>query len=122
VTVNLRKIPVKRRGKFPESPELRHIPRYTEFPRANTTAMVKKQKKLRDGRKYIFYQPIRRQHSYIRWNYSNSVFFDHQNCRYCIYSRYNLTQYDRFMKTTLISICNKSFTSLQVIKTFMFSH
>jgi hypothetical protein len=32
--------------------------------------MGKKHKKLRIGKKkYPFYQPIRRQHSYIRWNY-----------------------------------------------------
>ena len=42
---------------------LRQIPRYTEFPRTNTPAMGKNQKKLRIGKKYAFYQPIRRQHS-----------------------------------------------------------
>ena len=46
------------------------IPRYTEFPRTNTPAMRKMQKKIRIGKKkYQFYQPIKRQYSYIRWNY-----------------------------------------------------
>jgi hypothetical protein len=48
---------------------LRQIPRYTEFPRTNTPPMGKSgEKKLRIGKKYPFYQPIRRQYSYIRWN------------------------------------------------------
>jgi hypothetical protein len=45
---------------------------YTEFPRTNTPAMGEKLKKLRIGKKkkkYPFNQPIKRQHSYIRWNY-----------------------------------------------------
>jgi len=48
---------------------LKQIPCYREFPRANTTAMGIKWKKLRINKKYPFHQPIRRQHSYIRWNY-----------------------------------------------------
>ena len=39
-----------------------------EFPRTYTPPMRKKRKKIRIGKKYPFYQPIRRQHSYIRWN------------------------------------------------------
>jgi hypothetical protein len=35
----------------------------------NTPAMGIGRKKLRIGKKYPFHQPIRRQHSYIRWNY-----------------------------------------------------
>ena len=55
---------------------LMQIPRYTEFPRTNTPAMVKnREKKLRNGKKYLFYQPIRRQHSYIRWNYRRNMYY-----------------------------------------------
>jgi hypothetical protein len=51
----------------------RQIPRYTESPRTNTPAVAKKLKKLGIGKKkYPFYQPIKRQHSYIRWNYMNN--------------------------------------------------
>jgi hypothetical protein len=55
-----------KKGFFP--PAARQIPRYTEFPRTYTPPMGKKQKKLRIGKEYPFDQPIRRQHSYIRWN------------------------------------------------------
>jgi hypothetical protein len=48
---------------------LRLIPRYTKFPRTYTPSMGKKRKKLRIGKKYPLNQPIRRQQSYIRWNY-----------------------------------------------------
>jgi hypothetical protein len=43
---------------------LRQIPRYTELPWTNTPPMGKSGKKLRIGKKYLFYQPIRIQHSY----------------------------------------------------------
>ena len=46
-----------------------YLPRYTEFSRTNTPAMGKKLKNLGNGKKYPFYQPIKRQHSYIWWNY-----------------------------------------------------
>jgi hypothetical protein len=32
-----------------------------------------KGKKLRIGKKYPFHQPIRKQHSYIRWNYKKNT-------------------------------------------------
>ena len=34
--------------------------------------MVEKLKKIKIGKKYPFHQPIKRQHSYIRWNYKIS--------------------------------------------------
>jgi hypothetical protein len=46
-----------------------YLPRYTEFSRTNTPVMGKKVKNLGIGKKYPFYQPIKRQHSYIWWNY-----------------------------------------------------
>ena len=46
----MRNIPVEGRGKYPESPELRQIPRYTEFPCDGEKAETK----LRNGRKYLF--------------------------------------------------------------------
>ena len=48
---------------------------YREFPWANIPAMGIKRKKLRIGKKYSFHQPIRRQHSYIRWNYEKTYTF-----------------------------------------------
>jgi hypothetical protein len=43
------------------------------FSRTNTPAMGIKRKKIRIVKKKIpFYQPIRRQHSYIRWNYTKN--------------------------------------------------
>jgi hypothetical protein len=46
--------------------EAKFSSRYVEFPRTNTLAMGKRQKKLRIGKKNTPF--INQNHSYIRWN------------------------------------------------------
>jgi hypothetical protein len=40
----------------------------------NISAIVEKLKKRKIGKKYPFHQPIRRQHSDIKWNYFAFIF------------------------------------------------